>query len=160
MPTDEPSNRSRVAQLRLVVEADDYAAAVHFYRDVLGLEEHAAFEGDGEARVAILDAGRATLELANPQQRQMIDTVEADGQRSERIRVAFEVADAAGITKELQAAGADVIAEPTETPWRSLNSRLNAPAGLQITLFEELETYDARTSREGFGTADTRSTEQ
>ncbi|MCZ6504647.1 MAG: VOC family protein, partial [Actinobacteria bacterium] len=24
-------------------------------------------------------------------------------------------------------------------PWRSLNSRLEAPAGLQITLFEELD---------------------
>jgi lactoylglutathione lyase len=31
-----------------------------------------------------------------------------------------------------------VVAEPTETPWRSLNARLEAPAGLQLTLFEEL----------------------
>jgi len=30
------------------------------------------------------------------------------------------------------------VAPPTVTPWRSLNSRLEAPAGLQITLFEEL----------------------
>jgi hypothetical protein len=26
------------------------------------------------------------------------------------------------------------------TPWQSLNSRLSAPADLQITLFQELET--------------------
>jgi hypothetical protein len=39
----------------------------------------------------------------------------------------------------LVAAGAELVAPPTETPWRSLNSRLEAPAGLQITLFEELE---------------------
>jgi hypothetical protein len=25
-----------------------------------------------------------------------------------------------------------------ETPWRSLNARLDAPAGLHITLFQEL----------------------
>jgi hypothetical protein len=30
-------------------------------------------------------------------------------------------------------------ASPRETPWRSLNSRLDAPADLQVTLFEELE---------------------
>ncbi|MGH9134377.1 MAG: VOC family protein, partial [Ilumatobacteraceae bacterium] len=53
-----------VLQLRLIVEADDYEAAVAFYRDVLGLTEQAAFEGDGDARVAILEAGRATLEIA------------------------------------------------------------------------------------------------
>ena len=31
-----------------------------------------------------------------------------------------------------------MIAEPTRTPWDSLNSRLDAPGGLQLTLFEEL----------------------
>jgi lactoylglutathione lyase len=30
-----------------------------------------------------------------------------------------------------------VIAEPTRTPWSSLNSRLETPAGLQLTLFTE-----------------------
>jgi hypothetical protein len=30
------------------------------------------------------------------------------------------------------------LAPPTRTPWRSLNARLEAPAGLQITLFQEL----------------------
>ena len=40
---------SDVLQLRLVVEVDDFDAAVAFYRDVLGLPEQAAFEGDGDA---------------------------------------------------------------------------------------------------------------
>ncbi len=31
-----------------------------------------------------------------------------------------------------------MIAEPTTTPWNSLNARLEAPAGLQLTLFQEL----------------------
>ena len=31
-----------------------------------------------------------------------------------------------------------MIAPPTETPWRSLNARLEAPAGVQLTLFQEL----------------------
>ena len=41
-------------------------------------------------------------------------------------------------TRAAKAAGAEVIAEPTRTPWDSLNSRLAAPGGLQLTLFEEL----------------------
>jgi predicted enzyme related to lactoylglutathione lyase len=128
----------RVLQLRVVVEAEDFDVALRFYRDVLGLTEQAAFEGEGEARVAILDAGRATLELANPAQKRMIDAVEVGRDVAPRIRLAFEVADTSTATRDLVAAGATVVAEPTETPWRSLNSRLDAPAGLQITLFQEL----------------------
>jgi hypothetical protein len=57
---------------------------------------------------------------------------------SPRLRVAFEVGDAEGATRDLVEAGAELVAPPTVTPWSSLNSRLSAPAGLQITLFEEL----------------------
>ena len=145
-----------VLQMRLVVEADDYDEAVRFYRDVLGLPEQAAFEGDGEARVAILEAGRATLEIANPAQKRMIDEVEVGRPVAPKIRVAFEVADSARTTDRLVEAGAELIAPPVETPWRSLNSRLAAPAALQITLFQELETAEERTAREGFGTEATR----
>jgi hypothetical protein len=42
------------------------------------------------------------------------------------IRVAFAVGDSAAATGELAAAGATVIAEPTRTPWASLNARLEA----------------------------------
>jgi hypothetical protein len=38
------------------------------------------------------------------------------------------------------------------TPWQSLNARLDAPAGLQITLFQELLGLDERTALDGFGT--------
>ena len=52
--------------------------------------------------------------------------------------VAFEVEDSEEMTRRLATAGAEVIAEPTRTPWNSLNARLAAPAGLQLTLFQEL----------------------
>lgn len=138
-----------VRQLRLVVEAEDYEAALHFYRDVLGLPEQEAYEGEGDARVSILDAGRATLELSNPAQVKHIDRVEADGQPSARLRVAFEVDDTAAVTAELVEAGAELLATPRETPWRSLNSRLAAPAGLQVTLFQELGPAEGRGSTAG-----------
>ena len=136
--TDNVNPGRRVRQLRLVVEAEDFAAAVAFYRDVLGLPEQEAYEGDGGARVVILDAGRATLEIANPEQKRMIDEVEVGRPVAPRIRVAFEVDDAIARTAEAVAAGAEEVAPPTRTPWESLNSRLEAPAGLQITLFQEL----------------------
>jgi predicted enzyme related to lactoylglutathione lyase len=148
--------RRPVLQLRLIVEADDFERTVAFYRDALGLPEQAAFEGDGDARVAILQAGRATLEIANPAQKRLIDGVEVGRQVSPAIRVAFEVTDAREATARLVAAGASLVAAPVETPWRSLNSRLEAPAGLQITIFEELEALEERTRRAGFGTGDDR----
>ena len=125
-----------VHQMRLVITAPDYEEAVRFYRDVLGLPEEAAYVSES-GRVVILDAGRATLELSNPAQVAMIDEVEVGRRVAPRLRVAFEVDDAASATEALVAAGAELVAPPTRTPWDSLNARLEAPAELQITLFEE-----------------------
>ncbi|MEV4365120.1 VOC family protein [Nonomuraea sp. NPDC049625] len=147
-----PTDDRPVRQLRLVVEAEDYEAALAFYRDVLGLPEQAAFSGGDGARVAILDAGRATLEIANPAQKKMIDEVEVGRQVAPKLRVAFEVDDARGTTERLVAAGATEVAPPTVTPWESLNARLDAPAGLHITVFEELRDLEERQTLDGFGT--------
>ncbi|MFG3701068.1 VOC family protein [Micromonospora sp. NPDC047620] len=152
MTTDDAGRPPAVRQLRLVVEAEDYEAAVVFFRDALGLPEQAAFAGEGDARVVILDAGRATLEIANPAQKRMIDEVEVGRQVAPKIRVAFEVDDSRSATRRLVFAGATEIAPPTVTPWQSLNARLDAPAGLQITLFQELLGADERATLDGFGT--------
>ncbi|MEU6078355.1 VOC family protein [Micromonospora sp. NPDC047074] len=152
MSTHGADRTPAVRQLRLVVEADDYDAAVAFFRDALGLPEQAAFSGEGDARVVILDAGRATLEIANPAQKRMIDEVEVGRQVAPRIRVAFEVDDSRAATRRLVAAGATEIAPPTVTPWHSLNARLDAPADLQITVFEELRDAEERATLDGFGT--------
>jgi AcrR family transcriptional regulator/catechol 2,3-dioxygenase-like lactoylglutathione lyase family enzyme len=127
-----------VRQLRVVVRTSDLDAALALYRDTAGMAERAAFSGDGDARVVILDAGQATLELANPAQVDFIDAVETDGRTpSDRIRVALEVADATAVTERLTAAGARLEAAPRVTPWGSRNSRLRGPDDLQLTLFEE-----------------------
>jgi catechol 2,3-dioxygenase-like lactoylglutathione lyase family enzyme len=126
-----------VHALRLVVTAEDYDEALRFYRDVLGLRERAAYTSPG-GRVVILEAGSATLELADPPHAEYVDEVEVGRRAAGHIRVAFEVDDAQATTAELAAAGATIIAEPTVTPWHSLNARLEAPAGLQLTLFTEL----------------------
>ena len=126
-----------VHELRLVLTAPDYDEALRFYRDVLGLREIGSFD-DGGGHVAILDAGRATLELSDVPHAEHIDRLEVGQRVAGQIRVALKVDDAAGATERAVGAGATLLAAPVETPWGSLNSRLEAPAGLQLTLFQEL----------------------
>jgi lactoylglutathione lyase len=130
--------QTRVSEMRLVVTADDYTQALHFYRDVLGLKERAAFVSAG-GHVTILDAGVATLELSDTRHAAFIDEVEVGRRVAGHVRLAFKVDDSASVTQTLQKAGATVLAGVRRTPWNSMNSRLEAPAGLQLTLFSEPE---------------------
>jgi lactoylglutathione lyase len=129
-----------VRELRLVLTVDDWPAAVRFYRDVLGLAQVADFSSD-DGQVVLLSAGRATLEVVDARQAEYIDRVEVGRRVAGQVRVAFEVADAASTTDRLTTGGAEVLAPPTRTPWNSLNARLEAPGGLQLTLFEELGSW-------------------
>jgi catechol 2,3-dioxygenase-like lactoylglutathione lyase family enzyme len=122
-------------ELRLVLTVADVDAAVAFYRDALGLPEHAAWETEGEARIAILDAGRATLELVNEAQAALIDEVEVGRRVAGPVRVAFEVGNSVEVAARLVAAGAEQLAEPVTTPWNDRNVRVRAPDGMQLTLF-------------------------
>jgi uncharacterized integral membrane protein (TIGR00697 family) len=134
-----PQSGTAVRQMRLVVAVDDYDSAVRFYRDELGLVAEETYDGENGAQVMIMGAGRATLELSNRAQIDLIDTVEVGRTGvSGKYRLAFEVDDSAAVTNRLTAAGAEVIAPPTVTPWRSLNARLQGPAGVQLTIFTEL----------------------
>jgi catechol 2,3-dioxygenase-like lactoylglutathione lyase family enzyme len=136
--TDE---ERRVSELRLVVTAADYDAAVRFFRDVLGLRQQESYESNG-GHVVILDAGRATLEINDPPYAEYIDEVEVGHRVPGRIRVAFEVPDTRATTAELVNAGAELIAEPTVTPWETLNSRLGGPEELLLTVFGPVDTEE------------------
>jgi lactoylglutathione lyase len=130
--------KKQVHEMRLVVTTDDYEKALHFYRDVLGLKEQAAFVSDG-GHVTILEAGVATLELTDLRHAEFIDEVEVGRRVAGHIRVAFKVDDSVAATQVLKAAGATVLAEARRTPWNSMNARLEGPADLQLTLFSEIE---------------------
>jgi lactoylglutathione lyase len=136
--TGRRKEQAGVLETRLVVTAPDYDEALAFYRDVLGMRELGVFSSPG-GRVTILEGGRATLELADPPHAAYVDDVEVGRRVAGHIRVAFQVPDAESATDRLVAGGAELIARPVETPWRSLNARLDGPAGLQLTLFEELD---------------------
>jgi catechol 2,3-dioxygenase-like lactoylglutathione lyase family enzyme len=140
-----------VHQLRVVLVVPDLDAAVRYYRDTLGLTEEAAVTGPDGARVVILEAGRATLELANPEQADFIAAVETAGVPSSPVRLAFEVDDSTAAAAALTGAGARLIAPAVRTPWDSLNARLEGPAGVQVTLFQELDQPGAGLIGAGVG---------
>ena len=129
-----------VRELRLAVTVEDYDEAVRFYRDVLGLpviQEWDEPSGSG----AILDAGRATLELLSVDQTALVDRVEVGEEHvSPPIRLAIEVADSEETAGRLADAGAELLADAVTTPWRHRNVRLNAPGPLQLTLFTVLDS--------------------
>lgn len=123
-------------ELRLVLTVDDFEQALAFYRDALGLPEREAWEAEGAgARIAILDAGRATLELVNEAQAAAIDKIEVGTRVAGPVRVAFDVGDSDALAVRLVAAGAEQLAPAVTTPWNDRNVRLRAPDGMQLTLF-------------------------
>jgi lactoylglutathione lyase len=135
----EPARRkSPVHELRVAVTVDDYGEALRFYRDALGLPvleewEHPAGSG------AVLDAGRATLEVLSTGQAELVDQVEVGARVAGPVRLALEVDDSTATAERLASAGADLIGGPVVTPWSHRNVRLRAPDGMQLTLFTVLE---------------------
>jgi lactoylglutathione lyase len=133
------TGKSPVRELRVALTVDEYADALRFYRDALGLpvvEEWDDPSGSG----AVLDAGRATLELLSTSQTELVDRIEVGRPRvSGPVRFALEVEDSERLAETLAAEGAELLGGPVVTPWSHRNVRLRAPDGMQLTLFTVLE---------------------
>ena len=126
-----------VRELRLAYTVEDYDGAVGFYRDALGLPVIQQWD-QPTGRGAILDAGRATLELLSVDQSDLVDRVEVGEVVSGPVRLALEVEDSEETAGALAASGAQKIGGPVITPWSHKNVRLRAPDGMQLTLFTVL----------------------
>jgi lactoylglutathione lyase len=123
-----------VTQLRVTLTVADFDQALTLYRDALGLEQLADWSSE-QGRVVLLEAGRATLELFDEAQAAMVDAIEARRRVSGNVRLALEVADSAETAARLVAVGAEEVAPPVTTPWGDRNARVQAPDGMQLTLF-------------------------
>jgi len=126
-----------VTELRVAVTVSDFARALAFYRDAVGLRQIADWSSD-RGKVVVLDAGRATLELLDQAQAELVDEIEAGRRVGGTVRLALEVGDSDAASDRLVAAGAERVAPPVTTPWGDRNARVRAPDGMQLTLFTTL----------------------
>ena len=123
-----------VVELRVALTVKDFDAAVALYRDALGLEQVSDWS-TANGRVVVLSAGRATLELFDEAQAAYVDSLEVGRRVSGTVRLALEVGDSTETARRLVAAGAVAVAAPVDTPWGDRNARVQAPDGMQLTLF-------------------------
>jgi len=123
-----------VTELRVAMTVADFDQAVAFYGDALGLEQLADWS-DEHGRVVVFSAGRATLEVFDEAQAAKVDAIEAGRRVSGTVRLAVEVADSEETARRLVEAGARQVGPPVLTPWGDRNARVEAPDGMQLTLF-------------------------
>lgn len=121
-------------ELRFAFVFEDYEAALHLFRDVLGLETILDLDHEG-GRGVILKVPSATLEVFDRGQGDHVDDIEVGRRLGERVRIAIDVADLGAAAAELQEAGAAPVAAPVVTPWGDHNQRFATADGLQLTLF-------------------------
>jgi len=133
-PTPRKYAMANVTELRVALTVEDFDQALAFYRDVLGLEQLADWSS-GTGQVVALDAGRATLELFDQAQAESVDAIEAGRRVSGTVRLAVKVADSQDLAARLVTAGARRVGPPVLTPWGDRNARVQAPDGMQLTLF-------------------------
>lgn len=131
MPTSNPP----ILELRVALTTNDYERLVTFYCQGLGIEPAAIWNNDG-GRALILDMGKATLELFDERQAEVIDELEVGRRVSGHIRFALQVPDLNAAMERLLAHGATLVHAPVMTPWGDYNVRLQDPDGMQITLFQ------------------------
>lgn len=128
-------SKSPILELRVALTTSEYDRLVKFYCEGLGIEPAATWSNDG-GKALILDMGKATLELFDERQAEVIDQLEAGERVSGQIRFALQVPDLKAAMDRLLANGATLVHKPVMTPWGDHNVRLQDPDGMQITLFQ------------------------
>jgi predicted enzyme related to lactoylglutathione lyase len=131
----------KVKELRIILTVENLEEIIAFYRDVVGLETSKEWHettGNG----IILDAGRASLELIDKSHAQRIDAIEVGQLVAGPVRLALNVGqDIEGASVQLISGGAKPIAEVKQAPWSKVR-RMQDPAGMQFTLFENSTLFD------------------
>ena len=124
-----------IFELRVAITTEDYERLVKFYCLGLGIEPAAVWNNDG-GKALMLEMGKATLEIFDERQAEVIDELEVGTRVSGQIRFALQVPDLKAAMERMLANGATLVHEPVMTPWGDYNVRLQDPDGMQITLFQ------------------------
>jgi catechol 2,3-dioxygenase-like lactoylglutathione lyase family enzyme len=124
-----------VLQFRVALTTRDFEQITRFYTDGLDAQPAAFFENDW-GHAVMVELGQATLEIFDEAQAKAIDQLEAGGRVSRPVRLALQVPDLQVAMDRLLAHEARLAHEPVHRPWGDYNVRLQAPDGMQITLFQ------------------------
>lgn len=139
------SGRPRISELRLVIEAHDWNAAVEFYRDALGLPLREGYANDESAQI-VLEAGSASIELVHPElpsaRAERDAPTELDSPPSARLRLVVRSDDARETSTALEAVGAEVVESPHLTTIGTVKARVLGPDRMPITVFQPLSEPD------------------
>ncbi len=130
---------SPVFELRVALTTDLYTQVVAFYRDGLGLKIGIIWSDEGTRSLIFEDMPRATLEVFDQAAAEAVDQLEVGHRVSGQIRFAFQVPDVDAALERALAHGGTLVHDPVVTPWQHRNARVQAPDGMQITLFQDLE---------------------
>jgi predicted enzyme related to lactoylglutathione lyase len=128
-----------ILQLRVALTTSDYDRLVKFYCDGFGLEPAELWTTE-TSRALMLEMGRGTLEIFDEGHAESVDQIETERRTSGPIRFALQVPDLEAALARLVAKGYTVVHPPVVTPWKDYNVRVQDPDGMQVTLFQPLET--------------------
>jgi catechol 2,3-dioxygenase-like lactoylglutathione lyase family enzyme len=134
-----PAPPPGVRELRVALTVEDFPAALQLYQQGLQLETVKAWDTP-EGRGVVLAAGRGTIELLDKADAEYTDAVEAGHRVSGPVRLALEVDDVRVAAASLVENGAAAVHEPVVTSWGNPSQRVQAPDGMQLTLFQLPET--------------------
>jgi heme-degrading monooxygenase HmoA len=109
LPEDSaPTHPAGVRELRVALTVDQFEQVLAFYRDGLNLPLEQSWEAP-TGRGAILQAGRATLELIDVAQAELIDQVEVGARVAGPVRLAFQVPQVETAVEAARVAGAQLL---------------------------------------------------
>ena len=123
-------------ELRVALTVDDFDAAVQFYTALLGTELSARWD-QPRGRGGIFRLPQATLEILDGEMAAAVDDFEVGRRVSGPVRLALGVADADASVAAATGAGARAMAAAKAAPWGDRVARVQAPDGMQLTLFSE-----------------------
>ena len=128
-----------IKSFRLVLNVDDLDSALRFYRDALKLKILEAWDSP-DGRGVILELPVSTLEIMDRKNANSVDELEAGARLNGDIRLGLEVNGLNSVVKNLEQHGAKPVHDAVQTPWNSLNQRLETPDAKQLTVFQERKT--------------------